>query len=122
MKYQLFEIKDGQLLPVKNSDKLHKSLFFSNIEDLCFGIASHIDIMKYDGIYELKLCLAERETNSDYFYCRFFGQVGEKSEGGCGKMCKGYEPRNGKLGICKHSGYTYDNTGREFLLKLNQPT
>ena len=122
MKYQLFEVKSGELFPVKNSDKLHQSFFFGNGADLCYRLSSHIENIIDSGIDELKLNLAERETNSDYFYCRFFGRVGEKSDGGCGKMCKGYEPRNGKSGICKHSGYTYDNTGREFLLRLNQTT
>lgn len=26
----------------------------------------------------------------------------------CGKECNGYEPRNGKNGICKHWRYTYE--------------
>lgn len=118
MKYQLFEIDGAELLPIKKSDKLHKSFFFENGAELCYRLSSHIENMIDAGIDELKLHLAERETDSGYFYCRFYGSVGEKSDGECGKMCEGYEPRNGKSGACKHSGYTYDNAGRQFLLRI----
>lgn len=74
--------------------------------------------MEETGISEMDLWLAERVTNSPYFYCQHYGEVGERSEGSCGKICKGYKPRNGKSGICKNYGYTYEQTDRCFTLKL----
>jgi hypothetical protein len=35
----------------------------------------------------------------------------ERSEGGCGKVCKYYNPKNGKSGCCKH-----------YSLKFYEPT
>jgi len=118
MNYQLFKIDGAELRPIKKSDKLHKAWFISNLDDICIRISSHIEDMKQADLEEITLYLAERETGVSHFYCRELGFVGEKSEGGCGRECKHYAPRNGKSGACKHIGYTYDNTGRMFLLKL----
>ncbi len=118
MNYQLFEIDGAELRPIKKSDKLIKGLFFNNLDEMCRPLSYHINEMVHEGVDELTLNLAEREIGSDFFYCRKFDVVGEKSEWGCGRECKHYAPRNGKSGACKHIGYTYDNTGRMFLLKL----
>ena len=118
MNYQLFEIDGTELRPIKKSDKLHKAMFILDLDYICIRISSHIEEMKQADIDEITLNLAERETGTTHFYCHELGFVGEKSEGGCGRECKAYAPRNGKSGACKHIGYTYDNTGRMFLLKL----
>ena len=118
MNYQLFEIDGAELRPIKKSDKLHKAMFILDLDYICIRISSHIEDMKQAEIEGITLYLAERETGVTHFYCRELGFVGEKSEGGCGRECKSYAPRNGKSGACKHIGYTYDNTGRMFLLKL----
>lgn len=41
-----------------------------------------------------------------FFYCKWSEEVGK--EGYCGRMCEGYDPRNGKSGICKHKGGLYE--------------
>ena len=93
--------------------------FFRKDDESCWKLDAHIDYMLFNGITEIDLFLAERETNAPYFFCKHFGEVGEKSEGGCGKLCKGYEARNGNSGACKHYGYTYEQTDRCFTLKLS---
>jgi len=53
--------------------------------------------------------------NVDMFYCTLVYEVGEK--GSCGKSCEGYEPRNGKSGICKHNFPVYEKTGKKIIVK-----
>lgn len=93
--------------------------FFRDDDDMCYTLQSQIDYMIDNGITEMNLWLAERETNVSYFFCKYFEACGDKSEVGCGKHCEGYKPRNGKSGVCKHYGYTFERTDRCFILKLS---
>lgn len=93
--------------------------FFREEDSSCWKLDAHIDYMLFNGIAQMDLFLAERETNASYFFCKHFGECGDKSEGGCGKRCEGYKPRNGKSGVCKHYGYTFEQTDRCFTLKLS---
>lgn len=119
-KYQLIE---KNIKGVCNKSFLLSSIsnrfFFRDDNELCWKLDAHIDYMMFNGLVEIDLYLAERVTNTSYFFCKHFVEVGEKSEGGCGKMCKGYAARNGNSGACKHYGYTYEKTDRCFTLKLS---
>jgi hypothetical protein len=97
---------------------LSNRFFFREDDASCFKLEAHIDYMLFNDIREIDLWLAERDVNAPYFFCRHFGEVGENSDGSCGKLCGGYEARNGKSGVCKHYGYTYEQTNRTFKLKL----
>lgn len=74
------------------------------------------DIMASDGIKELKVFSAKRETGVDYFFCKEVGEIGETGE--CGKGCQDYKPRNKKSGICKHYGYCYSKTDNSQIIKI----
>lgn len=122
IKYQLIE-KNPNTEESKNLSKqaLKKCSFFSKDDDeYCYKLKWHIDYMLKNEISELDLYLARRETDVPYFFCKHFYQVGDKIEGGCGKMCEGYQPRNGKSGACRHYGNTYEKTDRLFTLKINK--
>jgi hypothetical protein len=98
---------------------LNKRFYFRKDDDTCYTIEKHINHMIKNNIEEMDIFLAKRETNSKYFFCKHFGEVGEKSEGGCGKMCKAYKPINGKSGACKFYGYVYEQTDKCFSLKVD---
>jgi hypothetical protein len=91
-------------------------LFFRNDAMLCFNIASHVDALKFEGETATELFEAKITKDASYFFCKAFGEVGEK--GDCGKQCLKYEPRNGKSGICKNSGQLFEQTENKFILKL----
>jgi hypothetical protein len=118
-KYQLTEkLSTGSQDPDILAGTVSTYFFFRENDPLCWKLDAHIDYMLLNSITKMDLFLAQRETNAPHFFCKYFGEVGDKSEGGCGKICKGYEPRNGKSGACKHYGYTYEQTNRCFTLKL----
>jgi len=119
-KYQLTEkLSNEALTPVLRVGAVSTRFFFRDYDDTCYTLQSQIDYMIENGITEMDLYLAERETNSSYFFCKHFGECGDKSDDGCGKLCDGYKPRNGKSGVCQHYGYTYEQTDRCFTLKLS---
>ena len=76
-----------------------------------------IEYMKENGLCEIELIEAKAVFNSDYFFCSHFGEVGDKKESGCGKMCAAYKPRNGYHGRCCHSKNVYEPTDKTITLK-----
>ena len=98
---------------------MSKMYFKDKNDELCFNKKAILGDMEDECLSELTVYIAERMVGSDYFYCREFEAVGEKSEGGCGAMCKKYKPRNGKSGICVHSGYVYECTDKVEVIKRN---
>jgi len=97
---------------------MSKKLYFEQGSEECYSLAHHIDNMRLFDYDHLVLFEAKRDTGSGYFFCTFHMEVGEVSEGGCGRMCEGYDPRNKKNGRCRHAGYCYDQTEKRILLKL----
>ena len=94
-------------------------LYFSEHQDeSCFTKDYHLQYMKDNHIEEMKVFEAKAEIGSDMFYCKEVMEVGDKSAGGCGKMCEHYKPRNGKSGRCKHSGHVYEQTEKSITLKV----
>ncbi len=91
--------------------------YFVNIfnDSFCYTKECIIDMMKVEGIKEVKAYEAVIDINNDFFWCKEFGEVGEKGQS-CGKKCGFYEPRNGKSGCCKHVGNLYTK-GKE--VKIN---
>ena len=88
---------------------------FRNDAD-CYPIDYFKRYMEDNNLSELEVHEQESIKDSDYFYCKHFQEIGEK--GICGKQCQAYQPRNGKSGICKHTGYVYETTGKTVTLKL----
>lgn len=121
--YENQQLKN-QLLFLEQSKKvqqLKKRYFFINNDDEenCYNLNWILNYMADNHISILKVFLAKRETDSGYFFCKKYQQSGTKEESNCGKSCPMYDPRNGKSGICKHSGYVYEFTNQEFELKCN---
>jgi hypothetical protein len=91
--------------------------YFRKDDEYCHEIKAHLDYMRENEIKEMEVSEAERETGSEYFFCKYFDEVGLVGES-CGKECKNYEPNNGKNGRCKHYGYVYSQTDIKRILKL----
>jgi len=89
--------------------------YFQKDDNRCYPLKRHLNNMKENDIEEMVVFEAVRQTGSDYFYCKFFKEVGEVGEG-CGKECEEYKPRNGKSGRCLHSGSIYEY-GKQKILK-----
>jgi hypothetical protein len=82
----------------------------------CYPIDYFKRYMIENNLSELEVHEQESIKGSDYFYCKHFQEIGEK--GICGKQCQSYQPRNSKSGLCKHSGFVYETTGKIITLKL----
>ena len=102
--------------PLLKISDVSTRFFFKQDDAFCFRLNAHIDYMLDNGITEMDLWLAERETKVSHFFCKAFGQIGERFQ--CGKWCQYYAPRNKKSGACNHLGYTYKQTDRRFYLEL----
>jgi hypothetical protein len=98
---------------------VRKRFFFRQDDDTCYTMETHLRYMKENHINAMDVYLAKRETGSDFFFCKHFDEVGEKAEGGCGKVCEAYQPRNGKSGACKFVGYVYELTDQCFALQVD---
>lgn len=95
-------------------------LYFSEqiSEENCYPLSYFKQEMKDNGLSKMTVFEAKADKSNDYFYCKEYNEVGEKSEGGCGKVCDKYKPRNGKNGRCAHSGYCYEPTDKEKIIKI----
>ena len=89
--------------------------FLTPDASFCYDKKYFQDQMKEQGWNELKVIEAIQEKRTGFFYCKYFGEIGEVGEG-CGKICTAYNPRNGKSGRCKHSSIPY-SPGKEVILK-----
>ena len=87
------------------------------LEDLCYPKKIIVDAMKEDEIGELIVFEAKIMRGGSYFYCTNFFEIGDKDEGGCGKFCEAYKPRNKKSGRCVHSSNCYECADNEIILK-----
>lgn len=96
-----------------------KKYFIKKDDEFCYTEKGIKDIMKAEGFTELTVIEAQRETGSDFLYCKEFGEVGERAES-CGKNCESYDPNNGKNGRCKHYGYVYQPTDNEKTIIIKQ--
>jgi hypothetical protein len=93
--------------------------YFNKWDENCYTLEYHKDYMKENNLKELKLFEAKKDSYlTGFFFCKAFFEVGEKNNT-CGKECSCYKPRNGIKGICKHYGYTYEQTDKVKILKLN---
>ena len=76
-----------------------------------------ITYMKKNHISELTVFEAEKIRVEQFFYCKLFG-MSERDGMTCGaRLCKKYDPRNGKSGCCKNIGSLFDY-GKEVIFKI----
>ena len=71
----------------------------------CYSLSYIKDFMRIEGIEEMEVTLAIKDTDKDFFFCKEYQEVGEA--GDCGRHCKAYRPRNGKSGCCVNYGSCY---------------
>ena len=89
--------------------------YFYNDES-CYELDYWYGYMEEHELEELELIEAVKVKDNSYFFCKAYGEIGEK--GDCGKACPKYKPRNGKSGICTHTGSVYENTGKKITIRL----
>lgn len=95
-----------------------KRYFFQKDDVSCYKIEYHLQYMVENHINEMDVWLAKREIQSDYFFCKHFQECGERGQ--CGKNCEAYIPLNGKSGVCKNFGYTYEQTDKCFTIRIGE--
>ncbi|PKP01818.1 MAG: hypothetical protein CVU11_14070 [Bacteroidetes bacterium HGW-Bacteroidetes-6] len=98
-----------------------KKCYFSSIEeDSALPIDYLLDEMKDRELEQINVWECVRDIGSDYSFCKSFREYIDKSESTCNKKeCTEYSPRNGKGGCCKHRGFTYQPSEKEFILTLD---
>ena len=94
-----------------------KELYTSVLFDNYRTIDNIISFMKDNDIKSMKVSLGKVIRNSDYFFCLADFEVYSRGTN-CGKQCPYYEPRNGKSGICKSYGYTFE-PAKDYILYSN---
>ena len=77
-----------------------KLYFASERDEYCYPLAYHMADTKKDGLEEIELVEADRDSIDSVFYCGEYMGIGE--DGDCGFKCDGYSPKNGKSGMCRH--------------------
>lgn len=89
---------------------MNKKFYFSNLDGMesCKTIEGWKDYMRYEGLKSGTLFKAKVDRGCSYGYCIKFGEFTERGET-CGKsVCKKYDPRNGKSGMCRHQRPCYE--------------
>ena len=96
-----------------------KLYYIDKSDEFCWDIKFIKRKMQIEGYTELTVYEAKPERIEDVFFCREFGEWGDKGE--CGKSCDKYSPRNKKSGCCKHySNISYEATDKTKIIKLKQ--
>ena len=97
-----------------------KLYFINNLleEDFCYTLAKIKKEAQKKGLNKVEIFEAERETDSDAFFCNKYSEIMGKGFGYCGKECEFYQARNGKSGICKHNKPTYLKTKTKIIIPL----
>lgn len=93
-----------------------KFYFRTENDECCYTLEYHLIDAKDEGLTEIELFEAEKETVEGMFYCR--EADAQTEEGFCGKQCEGYDPRNGKSGMCKHKQNHFYTPGKKVSFKV----
>jgi hypothetical protein len=91
-------------------------LYFEKDGERCYPLSYFKELMKDKYYNKFVLYEAKRITKSDFFYCKWYEETGEKDFYSCGKYCGEYKPNNGVSGRCKHYGYTYEPTNKKITI------
>lgn len=91
---------------------MSKKLYFKDGDDeKCYPLSYFKWLLDYDNLDEITVCEAQKQDVEGFYWCREYEAAMDKNEGSCGWECKGYLPRNGLNGCCKH-----------YSLKFYEPT
>lgn len=95
-------------------------LYFASFDmEMARTKESWIEIAKINSKTDVTIIEAKPIKAAGFFWCRELECMGEKEEGGCGKSCEFYSPRNGKSGCCKFYTTTfYEPTDNKETIKL----
>jgi hypothetical protein len=86
-----------------------KYYFRNEDDDSCYPKDHWVRIAKQEGLKEIELLEAKPAKENQFFFCKSFGELGEK--GFCGKGCEDYSPCNGQSGRCRHMGRLFEAGG-----------
>lgn len=79
-------------------------MYFENEDSTnCYDLKDHLNNARIEELKEITLLEAVPDNdNSDYIWCTYLGEVGERGE--CRKsFCAYYESKSGR-GVCSHRG------------------
>ena len=94
-------------------------LYFTELnEETACTKAAIIAGMKDAGLESMVVSKAVRSIHEGFFYCSLYQLPTITDDDVCGKQCEGYQPRNGKSGICRHWRHCYE-PGDEYTLNVN---
>jgi len=86
-----------------------KYYFEDEYSEICYTADYFLENTE-DDVTEIEVFEAIPEKDTGFYWCKHFQDVGDKTEGTCGKGCAYYTPRNGKSGCCKYySNITYSH-------------
>jgi hypothetical protein len=86
-------------------------------QENCYPLDHFKELISLEGRESIKLELEKRDIGSGFIWCSTEGECFEQGNGVCGKFnCRGYAPRNGKNGRCKHAEVAFTGTGKFFIL------
>lgn len=93
-------------------------MYFKNDDDeFCYPLSYWKQYLIDTNDDKIELYTAKKNEDKDWFYCKFYQEVGVKSESSCGSLCEGYQPRNGVKGCCKHYSPTYESGDKCILIR-----
>jgi hypothetical protein len=95
---------------------MKRELYFKNEDsENCYCLEDHLNEAREEGLTEITLLKAIPDDNSDYIWCMYMGEVGDRSE--CSKAACSYYPREQKGGKCPLRGQLYQH-GEEETFKI----
>ena len=92
-------------------------LYFERGSELCYTKAAILERLKEQGLRQVEVFEAEKESVPGFRWCRYKGDMIET--GSCDRSCEGYNPCNGRSGRCMHLGNNfYTPTDKKVIIKL----
>lgn len=95
----------------------NKYYFLDADDEYCYSYESLKQIYSKDSVEVYEAIPIKID---DFFYCKFHKEIGSRYDiwDRCGKVCNGYNPRNGKSGCCKYYSNKLFEHGNKITINL----
>lgn len=101
---------------------MKKKLYFRyGDDDICYPLSYFKWLLDFEGLDKLTVCEAQKQDINGFFWCKKFSAPMDINEGGCGRSCKGYVPRNGFNGCCKNYSLNFYEPTDNYVTIYKQP-
>ena len=85
-----------------------KEKYYFLADYTCYNYQGIVAYAREHKLNSITVREAEKITGQGFFWCKLYQEAGFTGDSGCGTNCPDYQPRNGKNGRCKYSGYCYE--------------